>query len=447
MKQSKLPTLLGLLLLVLGITGGVVLVQSRHLLNLSASPEETPEQVKITDVTDKSFVISWVTDKPTSGFISYGTSESLGIAVQQKGSQASNVHYSIVENLKPNTLYYFKIGSGKTTYTNNGKLYQQKTAPTLSSPPQTDVIFGTIKTQMGTPAQNVVVYATLPGATMLSALTNEEGKWNIPLSTARNASFTSYIPYNPQTQILDILVIAGVTDLATAKTTTGVSHPVPVITLGKAYDFTKLTPLPQGSLPEAEILLPDASSEEQQSGSSSDGRDLENVKIVTLVTPRDKEATSSSQPKFSGTGTAGLTFSIKIAGPTNQSGQITVPKNSSWFWIPTSKLSTGQYNTTVTWTDEKGQTKTLTRQLAVTASVANTTDQTVTSAGGPATTVTPASSPAVKSTTTSSKAKLNLPSTASGIPISGNLTPSLVVLIIGIVLVLAGLFMPRAKAY
>lgn len=464
MRQVKLPTILGLALLVLGVAAGVVLVQTRQVFKAAADPSETPQQVKITDITERGFVVSWVTEKPTLGFVSYGTSDSLGTVANQKPStQNSLVHRISVENLKPAANYFFKVGSGKNTFDKNGQAYQVKTAPIPSSVPQTDIIFGTVNTASGAPGAGVIVYATIPAAVTLSSLTDEAGKWTVPLSTARNTNLSSFALYNPQTEIIDIMVQGGGSQIASAKVKTGNARPVPPITLGKTHDFTKLTPLPEGGTPKSEINLP-----EEATGSSSSPQSefsLEKLettatsgtKVIKLATPKDKETINTDKPQFTGSGSPGTSFTIKVESEATYSAKIIVGKDGSWSWSPPKNLSPGKHTITLSWKDETGQTKTTKRSFTVLAAGASSIPSFTASpsgsatssaksspppAGGPSPTAKPKASP---TPTATPSGRVSLPSTSSGVPVSGTLTPSLTIFIMGLVLLLAGIFLPKTK--
>jgi uncharacterized protein YneF (UPF0154 family) len=50
--RKKIPTIIGVLVLVFGLAGGVVLVNKDTIFKLGASPESTPKDVRISNVTD-----------------------------------------------------------------------------------------------------------------------------------------------------------------------------------------------------------------------------------------------------------------------------------------------------------------------------------------------------------------------------------------------------------
>lgn len=465
-KLPKLPTILGLFLLVLGLAAGVILVQNRQLFGVTASPDQIPQQVKTTNITDKSFTVSWVTEGQTIGFVNYGAAESLGTVISDKSTVPSSTHFVIIDNLKPQITYFFKIGSGKNTFGTGGEAYKIKTGPTLSSAPQTDIIFGMVNSGSGQGVSGAIVYVTLPGAGTLSGLTDNNGRWTIPLSTARTLNLSSYVSYNLKTEILDILVQVSPGEIASAKVLTGSSRPVPAITLGKNHDFTKITPAPEGELPKSELNLPQGgtatgSSEPQsgfsldESGSQATGSTTIKPGLITikLTSPKDKEKVNAQKPQFVGTGTSGAAFTIKVESPKTYSAQLKVDKNGNWSWSPPENLEAGDHTATVSWKDEKGQSKMVKRSFTVLAAGASDLPAFSASPSGTATPsakASPSPSPTIKpkasaSPTATASARKSLPSTASGVPVSGTLTPSLGIFIMGLVLLLIGLFLPKTK--
>src|SRR3989338_7199005 len=71
--QVRIPTVLGLLVLIIGITAGVWLVNSRQLIGVSADPTSQPSYVSVTNIADTGFTISWITNVPTTGTVSFGS--------------------------------------------------------------------------------------------------------------------------------------------------------------------------------------------------------------------------------------------------------------------------------------------------------------------------------------------------------------------------------------
>src|SRR3989344_5880560 len=189
MKKAELtiPTILGILVLMAGLISGVYFLRSPLRTLVGASAEETPQEVKIVNTTDISFVVSWITDISTSGFIQYneaGKNPNLTVSDDrdlEKGSIGNYfTHFVTVRGLKPATKYNFKIGSGS-------KLYEAGTGVTLLNPPPANVAYGQILTSAGDPAEGAIVYLNMVGIDPQATLVKSSGTWAIPISTARTA--------------------------------------------------------------------------------------------------------------------------------------------------------------------------------------------------------------------------------------------------------------------
>ncbi|MDO8503694.1 MAG: Ig-like domain-containing protein [bacterium] len=422
MKQHKLPTIAGLILLVAGVVAGVFLTQKDTIFRLAASPQETPQDVKITNIGNNSFTVSWLTDKPTIGFVSYGKSSSLGsVANQQISPQLpTTVHYVTIDKLTAGTNYFFKISSGQNLFDDNGEPYETKTALVIGSPAISDVIFGSVLTSFNTPASGVLVYLSLAGASPISALTDSKGSWSIPLSTARNTSLSSYVSYSKQSTILSIFVSAGGGQTGTARILAGSAKPVPPITIGKNHDFTDIKPIDSSGVPTSDITLPQETTPESSGFSTEPAASTGTTITIALTSPKDKESVNTAKPQFTGTGTPGTIVTILLESVSSYSATLTIGKAGTWTWTPPENLSVGTHTLTLSWKDETGGTKKLTSSFTVLAAAA---------VGAPVATATAT------------------PSASPILPVSGNLTATLLLFIMGIVFVLIGLFLPKVKVF
>lgn len=239
----RIPTFLGFFLLILGLGAGVFLVQNQTFFRLRAAPDITPSDVRITNITDHSFTVSWVTEKQTSGNLTIGSKASLGFA-----------HSITVDELTPATDYSFKINSAGAVFENNGIPWQVTTATKL--PPNIDSKFlsGNILTPGGQPAANVLVVVMAGGMSPLSAITTSNGSWVIPLNSARTIDGTSFASIKLDLPI-QILVQGGPLGVATAQAYPSTASPTPPITLGKSYDFRELKNS-DADLPDAQFQIP-----------------------------------------------------------------------------------------------------------------------------------------------------------------------------------------------
>lgn len=443
-RQHKIPTILGLLTLIMGLVIGVFLVQGGQVFFLRAAPEISPSQVKITNLTSNSFSVSWLTEKETNGFVKFGETSSLEQTAlddrdQMTGKNESFVtHHVTVKNLKPKTHYLFKISSGGRFFDKEGQLYEVTTAPVLTiAPPASDIASGIILNPDGSPAAEVIVYLTLANTTPQSTLVRSGGNWFIPLNTALSADLSSFAQYDKEAQIEEIFVQGSQGQTATVLTTTGNDNPVPEITLGKAYDFRQKVP--------EEQLTPTPTPMSLEETPSSLGGSRFSFPSITPSPPSETELSitnpleegeklNTQKPEFAGTGPAGKTIQILVESP-SYNGNAVVKNDGSWSWTPPTGLPPGEHKITISYLG-----KTLTRTFTV---LAAGTSETPSFTATPSATLAPSPTPTKTATasptpTATASARTSMPSTAGGVPTSGDLTPTFLVSIMGLGLILSG---------
>lgn len=431
----RIPTILGLFLILIGIGVGLVAVRQGSTWFLRAEPETIPKQVKITNITDNSFTVSWITDGQTTGFVKYGSDKSLSFTASDDRDQISGktgkylTHHLTLKNLNPATSYSFKIGSGGKLFDNNGQPYQITTAPTIQTPPPSDVAYGTVVKADGSPASGAIVYLSLANTTPQSTITKTSGSWVIPLNLARSADLTSYTTYDRDASIEEIFVQAGQDGTATAVATTRYDSPLPTITLGQSFDFRK---------PQAEVApeeTPPAASKftfEELATPSAE------VEELTITNPDEGESVNTTKPAILGTAPAGKSLTITIESPTTQSGTVAVDEDGGWEWSPPEDLEPGEHTITASYTDEEGIVHSISRVFTVLAAGAG---ELPAIEATPSATVTPSPSPTPTATPTATPSgRVSVPSTEAGVPEVGYLTPTFLFLIIGVSLIGFGLF-------
>lgn len=200
--QKQIPTLVGVVVLVAAMIAGLLMFsEGTGVFAPRATPQTTPKQVKITNVADKAFTISFYTDEATAGFVKYGTTDAdLSAQASDDRDQLSgtvgkySLHHITLKGLKPNTQYFFTLGTGSgVAYDNNGSPFTIKTTAEVSGPPPVaNTIYGTVTNAGGTAAEGSVVYLAIDGVNELSALVKASGSWAIPLASARNKSDGGY---------------------------------------------------------------------------------------------------------------------------------------------------------------------------------------------------------------------------------------------------------------
>lgn len=209
-KQIAIFVLFGLLLLP-SLIVGILLYQERI---LKAEVEEIPREVTISDVTENSAVISWVTPyAEKEGWVQW--SDKMGIStgsplalddrdVSSGKTERRTTHYISLIDLQPDTLYYFVIGSGAHVYKNDSDdEYSFRTVKLSDIAPTPDPLFGKVSNDTGS---LTIVYVTLKNSSgeksfPLSALTNAQGNFELDLSAARMSDLSSRFVYNNETEM------------------------------------------------------------------------------------------------------------------------------------------------------------------------------------------------------------------------------------------------------
>lgn len=190
-----------LIILILGLVIGLYLISQKTSLFSKAGVSDIPKEVKISNIADNSFTISWITDIATPGFIQYGKDQNLGQTAlddRDSGSQTAHfTHHVSLKNLDPNSPYYFKIGSGAKVYDNSGQPYTQTTAPTTTdTPPLADPLFGKVLKQNGQAPNEALVYLQPEHGTVLSSYIRSDGNFLITLTNARADNLSSYLTFD-----------------------------------------------------------------------------------------------------------------------------------------------------------------------------------------------------------------------------------------------------------
>lgn len=441
MKKNKIPTLLGIVLLIFGLAAGILLVQNKQIFRLGATPQTSPKDIRITNITDSSFTVSWATDKETGSFILWGETEnSLTKTELNEIDEISDTHSVTVQGLLFDKTYYFEINSDGTKFDNNGIPWQINTGPKLLDQSISNSISGTILTATGTPAGKAIVYATLAGASPLSTTTSQNGSWVIPISSSRNQNLASFIEINETTTLIEISVRAGSRGVATAQIYPASAKPAPPIILGESMDFKNEPPSTIGGVPKANINLPDEATPSSGFEVSSDIASP-SAETVTLENLDEGETITSTEPEFFGEGPPNTTITITIeSDPVTD--QTTINSLGNWNWSPPEGLSEGSHKITITWRDAGGILRTLTRTFIVQAAEGPAFESTpsATPTATPTPTPTPTATPTASPSSTVSATPTATPtSTTSGIPDSGTLKPTILYSIMGLGLIIFSL--------
>lgn len=240
--KKRIPTILGLGVLVVGLVVGVIFLGAGPgVFAPRATPETTPSKIKLTNVTDSGFTVSFFTAENTPGFIKYGTDQAAiksqtGDDRDQLSGTIGNyqLHHITVRGLKPSTEYFYLLGTGSgASFDNNGAPFSVKTSAKGGAPSAAKTAYGNVLSSAGAPVNGAIVYLSLPEVGEMSSLTKASGGWAIPLSNARKTDGSGYATIS-DSDVLGIFVQGAVGgEVSNLSVSVAESQPVPDITLGQ----------------------------------------------------------------------------------------------------------------------------------------------------------------------------------------------------------------------
>lgn len=412
-REKSIPTILGLILLIGTIYLSIKLVSGPQNTSIQANESCEPINPQITNKTDKSATISFITtdDCLSSLRIENYTYEN------PKGK--GKIHYFEADKLESNKNYEFEITVDGKKYNSNNYIFETAQKPNKDIP-TSNLAWGRIFTPDNQPATQAIVYLNIPGASPLSAIVTSSGHWNISLAVSFNEGLSDWflVPDNIEE---GIIVLAPNYPSTQIVSNTSRNNPVPDIIIGQnSFSLPEVVTdvvLPQESLIDADI-------------------DLVTDKPLDIINPKLNETINNLKPDFFGTASPNSKLIIKIESPITINGEVNVSPSGDWNWAPAKNLTPGEH--TITVTDDKNNL--ITRKFIVLAAESS---QPSFSASESAVIVTPTiiptitkiitPTPVLTKKVTPTNIPATLPSTASGIPQSGTIFPTFFILILSLI--------------
>lgn len=453
----RIPTVLGLLLLVALVVGSFYYFIGK---TTKVNKDLIPTKVRITNISDNKFSVSWITGTITFGSIEYGVAgEKLTtIAKDDLDTETQGqyiTHHVTVEGLQPNTEYAFRILSGTepVRYDNNGSPYTTRTGPVIGATPASQNFYGNVQLPSKQSANRAIVYLTLPGGATVSTLVRESGNYAFTLSTIRADDLRSYVKYDPSATIASIMIENG--DLQSISSVSlANSAPVPTITLGKNEDYLNLaqtppvaevqpgqTPATASAIPSDHPPIPTATPQSLgifnvEPLNNQNDIDAVTTTTVTILNPKEAgEILTTLQPEFRGTGPVGTTLSIALTGQKAISDTTQVLTDGTWSFAPVIDLKIGKQKIAVSYVGTGGITQKVEREFYISPSKTGL-DPAFVSSPSASTIASPVGSP-------STTPRAAMPATDTGVPVTGvientllTVTSGIVIMVVGVVLLL-----------
>jgi len=350
-----------------------------------AAPNNAPENIRIANVSDTTFTVSYTTTDAVFGTLAYGTDGALGNVGYDDRDQISStsqnyfVHHITIKALLPQTTYYFSIQSGSETFTDNGTLFQITTAPKITTvpPPALAPVAGKIISPTGQAEITALVLMTADGTQTLSTLTKPDGTFVLPVNGLLDQPLTQYASLTNDTK-LTLLVTDGL-NRSEAVAFYSQTNPLPFITVSKNYEFTIS---PDALLDTNVDASSSASVQEDISDTSGDTfpsftafeAPSDDPKILT---PKKDQTFNDQQPTFEGIAVPNKTVEIVINSETPITATVKADSKGNWEYRPSKKLTPGKHTVTITTRDRFNLVKTITQSFTVFAEGSQFTEPSV----------------------------------------------------------------------
>jgi len=234
--KFKIPTLLGLAVIILGIAVGVFLVLREQSFLSLASPSLTPQNITLSNIDESSITISWQTSTSTTSFITFGQNsfdDTTTLDDRDTNTPKPHLtHYVTLKNLQPKTTYQFKIISGKFS----SDTIKFETAALPSTQNGFRPVIGSIL-DGDKPLDDGVVYLSIPQTIPQSALVKNLGNFLIPISLIRKSDLSDVYQLT-EDNMAKLTVISDKGQASALFKLSSAGQLLPPIKLGQNVDLT-----------------------------------------------------------------------------------------------------------------------------------------------------------------------------------------------------------------
>ncbi|OGH24138.1 MAG: hypothetical protein A3B47_04695 [Candidatus Levybacteria bacterium RIFCSPLOWO2_01_FULL_39_24] len=354
--NRRIPTILGIIFILLGILLTTPIIKNQTMFKSSAINSQEPQNVRMTNISDQSFTVTYQTKLPSTGSISYGSDKKLGEsgledADKQTGSfSPKKIHSISVNKLTPTTKYYLTIISGSNTFLNNGAPFEVTTGSTIASPSANqNEIKGKIVLPDGSIPPEALAYLSTENSQLLSTITAKDGKFSFSLKGLRTNDLSSYLKAT-DSAVFKISTTDGSLN-STVLVSLNQANSIPVITQSNNYDFTQ-------------EVSADASRSAKSLGFPliiPSGKFLK----PEILTPEENQSFTDQKPQFSGTSLPNEKVEIIIHSDEQITTQVTADGNGNWTYRPSNNLSPGVHTITIKTRDSAGILTTIMQSFTV----------------------------------------------------------------------------------
>lgn len=367
-KERRIPTLLALFLLFSGLGIAVYVDRSSQSLQTSAGSGGVPSDIHISNISDRSFTVSWVTDIPSPGSVIVEHEGNRRTLLDELDSDAvvrpRLTHAVTVHELTADTVYSVTVVSGKRCNSTQCPVLTQKTARQQNPPSDLPPLRGTVQTADGRPAEGALVYVTVGQSLPLSSRSDSAGIWVIPMTNIRHQNL------NDQLQLADSDVLQVSVKRASQETATAIldvksvraNVSLPPFVFGNSYNLIDLLSKRKHILAQQEQQKTLGAATNRTGAAQSPETDTGVLEI--LFPKKDNDTTTDFRPRFRGIGVPNTNIRISLDGDA-QAGNVKIGKDGTWNSRPTRDLSPGVHRITIRGVDRENKPVSLSRQFIV----------------------------------------------------------------------------------
>ncbi len=251
----KIPTLLGLSLLITAIALGVFIYIYQLNLKNNQRSLYSPEEITVTNLQSDQATVTWWTETPTISQVTFAEDQNLKDIQKDNRDYTQikerQVHFVTLRNLKPNTNYYFQVMANGIKYPD--KLMSFKTAPPLEETTENKPIRGSVLNTNLNPIDEALVIVQIDNAAEMTTFTSTAGNFIIPLKELRTADMSSVFKIDSPIAAKLIIKKGQIKSQVDLTLPLNESQLLPPLTLGQNINLkdllSQITPISKQSLP------------------------------------------------------------------------------------------------------------------------------------------------------------------------------------------------------
>ena len=238
----KIPTILGLALLIIAISLGVFLYTYKQKKDNQKKEQLTPINIQIVNTSDTQVSIVWQTKSPAIGIILSGEDNKLESKQPDdrdiEGQSPYVVHFVTIKNLKPDTNYFFQIQNDNFKFPNQAIQFKTEKVNSSKIPPNNPIL-GTVLDSNLQPIDEALVFLKLDKTISQATFVTAQGNYLLPLTQLKDSISGKQLDLvNPT--MATLLITKGDSKSNVKITLPPTKQPLPPVILGQDLDLSAI---------------------------------------------------------------------------------------------------------------------------------------------------------------------------------------------------------------